>query len=306
MIPDLAFLGPLPELHLHLDGSLRLDTLKALAEDQGAELPGRDLRFTPGMSLRAALERFEITLGVLQRPEAVRRVADEICQDAAAQGVTTLELRFAPQLHRGAPPEEIIDAALDGLAGRAGLILCGLYGEPPAVLEGHVEAARLRPGVVGVDLAGGPSSGDRFRLQDYAPAFAQARALGLGRTVHAGEGRPPQEIRVAVEALHAQRIGHGTTLLEESTIVDLLLERGVTVEACLSSNLHTGAIASLSAHPLRRWIELGVEVCVCADNALFSDTTAANELTLARDHCGLSQSDLRAAVASGHAAKFVR
>src|SRR6185503_17702821 len=139
------------------------------------------------------------------------------------EGVTTLEIRFAPQLHRGAPIEAILDAALEGAGGRAGLILCGLYGEPPEVLRALVEAGARRPGVVGVDLAGGPSGGHAFRLADYAPVYRRAEELGLGRTVHAAEGRPAEEIRVAVEALRAQRIGHGTTLLADPEVVDLVI-----------------------------------------------------------------------------------
>jgi adenosine deaminase len=120
------------------------------------DLPA-DLRFRAGMGLTDALSRFAFTLSVLQTPEAVRRVAHEICDDAAAEGVTTLEIRFAPQLHRGASPEAITAAALEGVAGRAGVILCGLYGEPVETLERLVAI----DGIAGIDLAGGPSSPDR-------------------------------------------------------------------------------------------------------------------------------------------------
>jgi len=232
---------PLADLHRHLDGSLRPSTLAELAARAGKAVPA-DLAFTPGMGLAAALSRFAFTLSLLEAPGAVRRVAAEMCEDAAAEGVTTLEIRFAPQLHGGAPVEAIIDAAVEGAAGRAGIILCGLYGEPPEVLLGLVEAAASRPGVVGIDLAGGPGAADAFHLRDHAPAFRRAAALGLGRTVHAGEGRPPAEIRVAIEALQAQRIGHGTTLLDDEETVDLVLSRGTVIEACPTSNVHTGVI----------------------------------------------------------------
>src|SRR5262245_2522762 len=149
--------APLADLHRHLDGSLRLATLEELLARRGARVPER-LRFERGMGLEAALERFALTLSVLQEPDAVRRVAREICEDAAKDGVTTLEIRFAPQLHTGASLEAIVDAALEGVQGRAGLILCGLYGEPPEVLERLVDVAAPRKGVVGIDLAGGPAS----------------------------------------------------------------------------------------------------------------------------------------------------
>src|SRR5690606_39949830 len=137
--------------HRHLDGSLREGTLRELADRYGVPLEG-DIRFCAGMGLDAALARFATTLAVLQRPDDVKRVAAEMCEDAAREGVSTLEIRFAPQLHRGAPIPEIVDAALDGAAGRAGIILCGLYGEPPELVSELVEVAPGRPGVVGLDL----------------------------------------------------------------------------------------------------------------------------------------------------------
>ena len=207
-------------------------------------------------------------------------MASEIAEDAAADGVTVLEVRFAPQLH-GDDPARFVDAAVDGLAGRAGLILCGLYGEPPEVLDRLVGWASSRRGVVGIDLAGGPAPGHRFGLRDYAPAFSRARDLGLGRTVHAGEGRPPAEIRLAVEQLHAQRIGHGTTVLDDPAVAELVARRGILLEACLTSNAQVGVIPTVDDHPLARWIEHGIRACICTDNTLLSATTSSQESRLA-------------------------
>ena len=211
----------------------------------------------------------------------VRRIAGEICEDAAAEGVTTLEIRFAPQLHQGAPIEAIVEAAVEGAAGRAGIILCGLYGEPPEVLGALVEVAASRPGVVGIDLAGGPATGHSFSLRDYAAPFGRAADLGIGRTVHAGEGRPPSEIAEAIELLHAMRIGHGTTLLEDPRVVEMVIERKIVIEACLTSNVHTGVIDSQDDHPLPAWLAGGVRACVCTDNTLLSATDAPRELAWA-------------------------
>lgn len=282
-----SVISGLTELHLHLDGSLRWETLLSLAAEAGVEIPPR-LGFYQGMGLAAALACFQTTLSVLQAPEAVKRVAGEICEDALRDGVTALEIRFAPQLHRAAPPEEIVDAAVDGVDRRAGLILCGLYGEPPTTLARLVEIARNRPAVVGIDLAGGPAPGQQWSLADYHAAFKRAKELGIGRTVHAGEGRPPQEIRAAIESLHAERIGHGTTLLDDPSVLELVLTRDVTIEACPTSNLHTGAIPALSAHPLVSWLQLGVKACVCADNTLLSATTTAEEVRRVRRLPGMT------------------
>jgi adenosine deaminase len=258
------------------------------------------------MGLEEALSKFTFTLSLLQEPAEVRRVATEMCDDAVADGVTTLEIRFAPQLHRGASVEAIVDAALEGAAGRAGIILCGLYGEPPSVLEELVRAAATRPGVVGIDLAGGPTPGHSFGMKDYAPAYRRAAELGLGRTVHAGEGRPPREIRDAIELLGAQRVGHGTTLLEDPAVVDLVREREVTIEACPTSNVHTGVVGSVAEHPLPRWLDAGVRVCVCTDNTLLSAVTSSEEHRRAGGIPGMTEEKLRQAIAWGHAGAFRR
>lgn len=290
---------PLAELHLHLDGSLRMSTVRELAPS----VPD-DLLFHAGMGLTEALSRFAFTLSLLQEPAAVRRVASEICEDAAKDGVSHLEIRFAPQLHGGASAGAIVDAALEGIAGRAGLILCGLYGEDPRVLEQHVELARTRPGVVAIDLAGGPAPTQAFRLADYAKPFTRAKDQGLGRTVHASEGRSPEEIRVAIEQLHAQRIGHGTTLLDDRRVLELVLERGVTIEACPTSNVHTGIFKSVNEHPLPKWLELGVCACICADNTLLSNVTTAQEHERASRIPGMTAALLDRAIDNAHAARF--
>ncbi len=294
----------LADLHRHLDGSLRPATLAELAARAGIAVPA-DLGFRPAMGLADALACFRITLAVLQDLAAIRRVAAELCDDAAADGVTTLEVRFAPQLH-GHPIAAVIDAALDGIAGRAGLVLCALYGDDPAIADALVADGAARPGVVGLDLAGGPTPGHRWDLASYAPAFHRAADHGLGRTVHAGEGRPAAEIRAAIEQLGAERIGHGTTLLDDPALVELVIERGVTIEACLTSNLHTGAIARVADHPLPRWLARGVRACINTDNTLFSAVTATTELAHARALPGMTDALVATAIEHGHAAAFSR
>lgn len=301
----------LPCLHLHLDGSLRASTTQELASALGLTVPS-DLPFSAGMGLPAALSRFAFTLSLLQTAESVRRVASEICEDAVADGVTTLEIRFAPQLHTqaGLPIEAVVDAALEGIAGgRVGLLLCTLYGEDPAMARTLVDVARSRRGVVGIDLAGGPAPGARFGLKDYAAAFGAARDLGMGRTVHAGEGRPAQEIADAIEILHANRIGHGTTLLDgtdDGRALDQVLRHGITVEACPTSNWHVGAIPSVSEHPLAEWLRLGVQVCVNPDNTLLSGVTASEEHRRASRLTGIGAEEMARMIAAGHAAAFSR
>ena len=145
-----------------------------------------------------------------------------------------------------------------------------------------------------------------MRLEDYAAPFRRAAEAGIGRTVHAAEGRPPSEIRVAIERLHAQRIGHGTTLLEDASVVDLVLAREVVIEACPTSNVHTGVIPSVETHPLPRWLARGVRACINTDNTLLSDVDAPEEHARVARIPGMTEALVARAIANGHAGRFVR
>ncbi|MDF1660894.1 MAG: adenosine deaminase family protein [Planctomycetota bacterium] len=297
----------LADLHRHLDGSLRLSTLRDLASSHNPALViPKDIYFHKGMGLDQALACFAVTLSVLQDPKSVTRVTAEICEDAEAEGVDCLEIRFAPQLHKGASLETIVDAALEGLDEKSTIILCALYGDPPELVDRLVEIAIPRRRVVALDLAGGPVPGHSWSMRDYSNAFQRARDHGLGRTVHAGEGRAPEEIAVAINELHALRIGHGTTLLDDFSVTDLILQKDIVIEACPSSNVHTGVISEVSAHPLKRWLELGVKVCVNTDNTLFSQIDAPTELELTRSIPGMTNDDLAQLVENGHNGRFRR
>lgn len=291
------------DLHRHLDGSIRPSTLVELARERNLIVPN-DLHFQPGMGLEEALSKFAFTLSLIQNPKEVKRVACEIVEDAVFDDVSTLEIRFAPQLHKGARIEDIVDAALEGIDDRAGLILCGLYGESPAVLNGLVETAKTRSGVVGIDLAGAPS--DLSDMLVYEEAFKKARDIGLGRTCHASEGRNPQEIRVAIERLGCNRIGHGTTVLEDKDVVDLVFKNNVTIEACISSNVHVGAINCVADHPLVKWLELGIKCCVNTDNTLLSRTTSTEEHKMAKLLRGMNSKYFEQLSLNGHQSAFKR
>ena len=276
------------ELHCHLDGSIRESTLTKFLGYKPKEI-----YFYKGMGLYKALESFQLTLGTLQTGDLVKEAVFNLCIDLNMAGVYGGEIRFAPQLHYGAPIEDIVDAALAGLYGNKNLILCGLYGEHPRVLDRLVETAKTRHRVVGIDLAGAPLDNHRWSLLDYSDAFTKAKDYGLGRTVHAGEGRPAKEIEVAINFLHAQRIGHGLSVLDDWKTMDLVREKDVLIEACLSSNYHTGCIKEYSDHPMKQWLENDIKFSLCTDNILLSQTTLEKEFHLARKHCGLTKEEIR-------------
>ena len=261
------------ELHLHIDGSLRKSTLQEWCPD----LHVHSFGFRRGMTLNECLACFEVTVGALNSPERIKRAVQEICEDQRSIGVNQTELRFAPHIH-GLPAAEMVEAATEGLDMHTNLILCGLYGEHPSKFERLVEIAKDNKRVVGIDIAGGPNKTDKFGLHHYVDAYQEAKRYGIGRTAHVGEGRPASEIVDAILSLDLQRIGHACSLLESNRALDLVLDRKIVIEACPTSNLDTGIYKSPSQHPIKRWIEKGVHVSICADNTLMSGTNTISEL----------------------------
>jgi adenosine deaminase len=268
------------DLHVHLDGSLREGTLISHARevglvpaDAGADLFAQRLRFRPGMSLSSCLSRFVVTVGLLQTGRALERVARELVSDCYLDGVRHVEIRFCPLLHtrEGMAPYDAVEAVLSGIEQGTGEALAGAPGDRMSartilsVLEGmsEDEAAELvdlaiglaDSGVAGVDLAGDEAL---FDPTPCARPFARAADAGLGVTVHAGESGGVANVKAAVEVLRAKRIGHGVGAASDADAMKMLADGNVVVEVCLSSNLHTGAVESIEAHPLcRRYSRLG-------------------------------------------------
>ena len=261
------------ELHLHIDGSLRKETLQEWCPD----LHVHSFGFRRGMTLQECLSCFATTVGALNSPERMERAVREACEDQKKIGVNRTELRFAPHIH-GIDTKKMVDAATRGLDKDTTLILCGLYGENPKTFETLVEIAKSNTKIVGIDIAGGPKKTDKYGLHHYVDAFSEAKKYDIGRTAHVGEGRPASEIVDAILMLDLERVGHACSLLESQRAVDLVLDRGIVVEACPTSNTHTGIYKVPSQHPIKRWIDKGVRVSVCADNSLMSGTNTVAEL----------------------------
>ncbi len=271
----------------------------------GVDVPAQ-FRFSPGMGLAAALRCFELSLAVLQTAAAVRRVADEMCADAAGEGVTTLEIRFAPQLHGGASPAAIVEAAAEGVAGRAGLILCGLYGEDPSVLETLVGVARSCPAVVGIDLAGGPSPAHPHRLRDYARPFSLARDA---------RPRPHRARRRRTAAVRDPRGGPSPARAAHRPRHDPARRSGGGRPGSRARRDHRGLSHLEPPHGCRPGAR-GAPAAppagrrragdVCTDNTLFSDVDAPGEYRRAAALPGLDDRAVEALAAFGHAAAFPR
>jgi adenosine deaminase len=305
---------PKADLHCHLDGSLRASTLAELALGGRTEAEARRaIRAGAACeSLVEYLEAFRITVSALQTEARLRRVAREIVEDAAAENVRLLELRFCPFLHTrsGLSDEGAVDAVLAGLdEGRkatgihAGLILCAMRERPPeeALRLSELAGSRRASGVVAVDLAG-PEAG--YPADGYAEAFARAREAGLGVTVHAGEADGPASVWSALRALGARRIGHACRAVEDPRLVEAMARAGVVVEACPRSNLQTRAVSRLEAHPLRELQAAGVKVAVATDNRLITDTTVTLELARVASALDLRADAVGALIVAGFEGAF--
>ncbi len=284
-------------LHEHLDGGLRPATLIRLADEVGYQgLPTREpvwlaeAMYAGGAGdLERYLGLFAHTVAVMQTPTALERVAAESAADLAADGVVYAEVRFAPLLHRrrGLSAEEAVAAVLAGFergARRHGielrLLLTAMRTDPGADDVAALAAAFRDRGVVGIDLAGAEEG---HPASAHLTAFDHALAADLGVTIHAGEAAGLASIEDALDC-GAQRLGHGMRLADDldgerlGPLATRVRDAGVTLEVCPTSNVHSGGVASLAAHPVDRLRRAGLPVTVNTDNRLMSGITLTDEL----------------------------
>ncbi len=296
-IPD-AVLRALPktDLHCHLDGSLRLSTLVELTRGEGIELPDdpgeAERHLVPGPRVADQAEYlrwFENTLAVLQRPEALQRVARELALDAAAETCWYLEVRFCPLLHgrRGLSPDDAVAAVLAGLREAevqariaTGVIITGIRTIDPAASLALAElAVRWKGrGVVAFDLAGEEKD---YPAKDHREAFYHVMNNNLCSTIHAGEGFGPTSIHQALHYCGANRIGHGTRLHEDPELLAYVNDHRIPLEMCITSNVQMGVVPEAADHPLRWYLDLGLRVTINTDNRLFVRTSLLDELRAA-------------------------
>ena len=311
---------PKAELHCHLDGSVRPATLLELAREYGVAMPRRGatalrdfMRASNVQSLEQYLQRFEVTLSVMQTADALERIAYELGADAAADGVRYIEVRYAPVLNTRAGLQlgEVVEAGLRGLGraerdyGTVGrVILCALRHHDPEV---SLEIARLgvayqERGVVGFDLAGGEAS---HPAAPHARAFEYAHGEGLLCTCHAGEGAGADSVREALHVCKANRLGHATRMFEDESITEYVAEQRVPLEICLTSNVQTGAARSYETHPFRQYFDLGLKVVLNTDNRLMSDTTLTDEYALAATRLDFTFDELATVALNGFETAFL-
>jgi adenosine deaminase len=312
---------PKTDLHVHLDGSLRLSTILDLADKQRIELPSRDedgLRKAMNLgencgSLVEYLKAFDITLRVLQTAESLTRTAYELAEDAARENVRYMEVRYAPMLHtrRGLKLTTVVEAVLEGLRAaqdkygiESNVIICGIRNVSP---ESSLEMAELavaykNRGVVGFDLAGAEYD---HPAKHHRAAFQLVRDNNINVTIHAGEAYGPESIHQAIHVCGAHRIGHGCRLREDGDLLHYVNDHRIALECCPSSNVQTGAIRDLASHPIKLYKNLGLRVTVNTDNRLVTDTTVSKELWHCHKAMGFTMADLKQVVLAGFKSAFL-
>ncbi len=312
---------PKTDLHVHLDGSMRLATVLELAQQQRVTLPASDpeglaramhIGENTG-SLVKYLEAFDVTLAVLQTAEGLYRAAYELAQDAAAENVRYMEVRYSPMLHtkQGLRLTQVVETVLRAMYDAAQafgieckLILCGIRNISP---ESSLEMAELavaykNRGVVGFDLAGAEYD---YPPKDHQEAFALVRRNNINVTIHAGEAYGPASIAQALHVCGAHRIGHGCRLREDGDLLHYVVDHRIALECCPSSNVQTGAVRSLESHPIRLYYNLGSRVTVNTDNRLITDTTVSRELYLLHTRMGFSLQDIKQIILNGFKSAFL-
>ena len=308
-IGDKARALPKVLLHEHLDGGLRLATLRELLKQRGLQAPADDdtalaawfdARAHAG-SLVEYLRGFALTIAAMATPEGLERVAFEAAEDARLDGCVLAEFRIAPLLFEahGVDGDAAVEALLAGLARSplpSGLIVCGMRQTPDAEVRRSAELAlRYKDlGVVGFDLAG-PEAG--YPATRHAALLAHLRAEGMNLTLHAGEADGAERV-IEAGRLGAQRIGHGVRLAEvigtpagEAMLAEVR-ERGLHLEVCPTSNVHTGAAASIATHPIRRLWDAGVSLSFHTDNRLISCLDQSSEAANLVREAGFDWADL--------------
>jgi adenosine deaminase len=319
-------------LHDHLDGGLRPQTVLELADEHGyRDLPvsdadglGRWFREAADSgSLVQYLKTFAHTVGVMQHPDAIHRVARECAVDLAADGVVYAEVRFAPELStaQGLAIEAVVEAMVDGFAAGSkeaaaagnpitvGALLCAMrqadrWDEVAGLVVRYRDA-----GVVGFDLAGPEIGFPPDRISSAIGLLDVARAH---RTIHAGEAAGIESIRAALDGAHAERLGHGVRIADEvaadgtlGPLAQRVCDEQVTLEIAPSSNVQTGAYPSLAEHPVNQLHRLGFAVTVNTDNRLMSGVSASSEITAVATTFGWSWGDVQTVTERALGAAFI-
>jgi len=296
---------PLIDLHRHLDGSIRLETILDLGGKHNLPLPSFDVEglrphvqvVEPQPGVMEFISKFKWMVGVLVDYEACRRVAYENVMDAEGEGIDYIELRFSPwfmALPNQLDPESVVGAVVDGireaqLVSRTKVNLIGIISRTYGVETAFKELDALlayRDDLVALDLAGDEAN---YPARLFEKHFQIGRDAGWQVTVHAGEADGAESVWQAINFLGATRIGHGVRICEDPELVSYMLENRIGIEANLTSNFQTSTVRSLAEHPLKNWLDMGLLATINSDDPGISNIDLPHEFNHAAPLAGLGE-----------------
>jgi adenosine deaminase len=315
--PGLPFL----ELHRHLDGNVRLQTILDLGCKHNIALPAREAEELrphvqvsgPQPGVMAFIAKFKWLLAVMAGNDAIRRIAYENVEDAKNEGMDYIELRFSPwfmaEAH-GLDPAGVVEAVVDGItAGQRDFevkvnligILSRTYGTEVAGRE--LEALLSRKAqLTALDLAGDEA---HFPAEWFGEHFRRAREAGWHITVHAGESAGSESIWQAIRLLGAERIGHALRAVEDPALLDYMAEHRIGIESCLTSNVQTSCVPDYTSHPLRLFLDHNIPATINTDDPGISNITLRHEYEVAAEQAGLTQEQIHQAQVNALEAAFL-
>lgn len=313
---------PKVELHRHLEGSLRLDTMVDIARQHGMTIPADILRLSTLVQVQEEdkftfqnfLSKFNTLRMFYRSPDVIHRITREAIEDAAKDNVKYMELRFTPvALSRAErfPLHDVINWVVDSSKEAAGkhnvnvrLIASVNRHESAEIAEqvAWLAADHIGDGIVALDLAGNEAE---FPSQPFYGIFKEAKQAGLHVTIHAGEWGPAGHIREAIEELGADRIGHGVRVLEDESIAALAREKQTAFEVCITSNYQSGVVEKLEDHPLLTMFENGINVTINTDDPSISRITLSHEYYNACDTLHMPQYTLKERIVAAAQAGFL-
>lgn len=301
------------DLHRHLEGSIRPSTALSFAAANVADSAQWHARVTASArekDLLAYLAKIENSARAVRSLAGWHRVTTEAIADAYDDGLSAVELRFSPAFIADVTdldPDAVIETVAGAATSNTLPIEVGLIGivvrdqGPESAVAQMDRLIRHASRFVGVDLAGDEAG---FPVADFAPAFRLAQQHDIPVTIHAGEAAGPESVWAAIRQLRPQRIGHGVRSAEDSRLLDQLRQDGVTLEVAITSNVQTGAAASLRAHPIQTLLAAEVPVALCTDNPTASGTRLSREFDIARSLVG--DGGLAALHRAASAGRFIR
>ncbi len=299
---------PKTEIHVHLEGAIRTATIIDIAREHGLELPAYDVEglnphvkvYDQWESLDDVLKAFDIAQKSIASPQAFERIAWEFFEDAAHQNVKLLEVRFSPDWAFSGHNLDW-DLALHGILsakkkaeeqfGMAiGLIAITSRSMGIGSCEKTVDWAIKHKNVIhGIDLA---DSETRHPISEFLRPVLRAKDAGLGITIHSGEDTPASAVRDTIQAVGPERIGHGIHIIEDMSVVEMVVEHGITLEVNPWSNYLTNSVPTIESHPLKKLFDLGVRVTINSDDPEILETNLNNEYRIAHEILGMSLNEI--------------